>query len=155
KDFRLADGSYPKRLDYKDYVELDQVKDRNGNPFPLEPGMVLEYWLEATDNSDYPVKTGNVGESKRYSVTIDKKDPDPKQVEQERQQAAEEQKQHEAAQDQKQQAENQAIQEQRNQQQGADQQPKDKGSEKNAKSDPEQEKKDQETARQLQKLKEA
>ena len=30
------------------------VKDRKGEPFPLTPGMELEYWLEAVDNSDHP-----------------------------------------------------------------------------------------------------
>src|SRR6266478_4478726 len=52
KGFQLADGSYPLALDYADVVELDKLRQINQQP--LRPGMVIEYWLEATDNCDYP-----------------------------------------------------------------------------------------------------
>src|SRR5262249_49377743 len=43
KSFKLVDGTYPRRLDYKDFVELDKVKDADGLPFKLRADMVLEY----------------------------------------------------------------------------------------------------------------
>src|SRR5207248_11644514 len=52
--FQLKDGSYPTDLSYKDFVALEKLKTAKGQPFPLSAGMVLEYWLEAVDNCDYP-----------------------------------------------------------------------------------------------------
>jgi hypothetical protein len=60
------DGTDPKRVDYKDSVPLDQILHRDGQP--LRPGMVIEYWLEATDNCDYPEP--NVGKSRRFKLKI-------------------------------------------------------------------------------------
>jgi len=140
KSFRFADGSYPKKLDYKDFVELDKVKDADGKPFPLQPGMKLEYWLEATDNCDYPDPNGNVGASKHQFVTITEPEQDQQKKDQQRNQAAAEQKKHEGAQDKKQKEENQAIQNQTDPQHSE------------SKPDPEQQKKDQQTKDQAQKL---
>src|SRR5207248_10290342 len=56
--------------DYNDFVPLDSLTTADNAPFPLAPGMVLEYWLEARDNCDYPDPRGNLGASKRYKLTI-------------------------------------------------------------------------------------
>ncbi len=97
KSFRLADGGYPRSLQYHDFVDLASVKDEDGRPVKLQPKTVVEYWLEATDNCDYPGP--NVGKSKTYKVTIGEPDPDQKKTEQKRQEAKKEQQQHEAKQD--------------------------------------------------------
>jgi collagen type III alpha len=98
KDFKLADGGYPRMLGYKDFVELPKLKDAAGKPFAVRPKMVLEYWLEAVDNCDFP--KGNVGESKHYKVTLTEPVAQDKQnQQQQQQQAAQDQKQHEAQQD--------------------------------------------------------
>jgi collagen type III alpha len=99
KSFKLEDGGYPKMLHYKDFVALDKVKDALGQPFALQPGMVIDYWLEAADNCDY--FEPNIGRTKKhYKVTITPADPDKKKEEKQRQQAEKDQKQHEAKQDQ-------------------------------------------------------
>jgi collagen type III alpha len=98
KALRLADGGYPKALAYKDFVELDKVKDADGKPLALQPGMEVEYWLEAADDFDFPAP--HVSASQHYKVKIDKPDPDQKKEEQARQQARDEQKKHEEKQDQ-------------------------------------------------------
>jgi hypothetical protein len=106
KSFKLEDGGYPKMLHYKDFVALDKVKDALGQPFALQPGMVIEYWLDAADNCDY--FEPNVGHSTpRYKVTITPADPDKKKEEKQREQAEKDQKQHEAKQDQDLKKENQ------------------------------------------------
>ncbi len=97
--FKLADGTYPEALEYKDFVALEKLKTIKGEPFAVKPGMVLEYWLEAVDNADYPEAGGNVGKSKVYKVTIAAPETDQKKQEQERQKAEQEQKRHEQKQD--------------------------------------------------------
>lgn len=109
--FQLADGGYPKTLDYRDFVALDQLKDEHGKPFPLAKGMVLEYWLEAADACDFPAPHRT--ESKRYKVTIAEPAPDKQQQEKERGQAAEEQRKHEKQQDEKLKKEEQQRQEEK------------------------------------------
>jgi hypothetical protein len=108
KTFRLADGGYPKALDYRDFVALDQLKDEQGQPFPLATGMTLEYWLEAADACDYPAP--NRAESKHYKVSIAEPAADKQQQRKERDQAAAEQKKHEKQQDDKLKAEEQQRQ---------------------------------------------
>lgn len=87
KQLRLGDGAWPLTLDYADLIELDKV--RQGGT-PLKPGMVLEYWLEATDNCDYPPPGPNVGRSEKFKLTLaepqqeQKKEEEKKQAEQER-----------------------------------------------------------------------
>jgi hypothetical protein len=105
KSFRLADGGYPKTLQYKDFVELDKVRDADGKPQALQPKMVLEYWLEAADDCDSPGP--NVGRSKTYKVTLGDPDADRNRQQQERQKAQQEQQKHEAKQDQQLKQENQ------------------------------------------------
>jgi hypothetical protein len=97
KSFRLEDGGYPTTLRYKDFVDLASVQDQDGKPVVLQPKTEVEYWLEATDDCDYPAP--NVGRSKTYKVTIGDPETDKAKEEQERQKAQDEQKQHEAKQD--------------------------------------------------------
>jgi hypothetical protein len=163
KNFRLDNGALPLRLEYRDHLELDKVRDSDGTPVSLQAGIVLEYWLEATDECEIPA--ANVGESKHYQVLITPPDSDKEQLKQERQRNMEEQRNHEANQDKKMEEENQAIQNQQKQQKsdeekqsGKDEQPKNQGDEKGSpkdkgsQPDSEQAKKDQETERQLQQL---
>lgn len=90
--FRLADGSYPKNLDYKDFVELDKLKG-------LKPGLELEYWLEATDACDYPPPGPNVGRSEVYKIKLTEPQ-DQKQKENQAKRAQQDQQKHEKKQDQ-------------------------------------------------------
>ncbi len=101
KSFRLADGGYPKMLDYRDFVALDQLKDGQDKPFPLVKGMVLEYWLAAADACDFPPSGPNRAESKHYKATIAEPTPDKQKEQKERDQAAAEQKKHDQQQDEK------------------------------------------------------
>lgn len=110
KKFQFETGEYPTKLDYLDVLALDQLKTEQGVPFPVATGMILEYWLEATDNADYPSATGNVGKSQAYKIKIDPPQ-DPKKQKEERQQAQDQQKKHEKQQDQQQKKENDAKKE--------------------------------------------
>src|SRR5262249_9746498 len=105
KSFRLTEGGYPKTLEYKDSFDLAKAQDADGKPAGLRPKMVLEYWLEAQDDCDYPGP--NVGRSKVYKVTRGEPDADQKRQEQERQKAQQEQQQHEKKQDEQQKQEGQ------------------------------------------------
>ncbi len=97
---KTGKGRYPLHLDYKDFVELAKVRPAERTPFTLKPGMVIDYWLEATDNCDYPDPKGQVGESKHYKVTI--LPPEDKQKQQQQKdQAKQEQQKHEQKQDEK------------------------------------------------------
>ncbi|HKI33831.1 MAG TPA: hypothetical protein VKA46_18405 [Gemmataceae bacterium] len=98
RSLRLGDVGYPKKIDYRDFLALDQLKDAQGKPFPLATGMVLEYWLEAADACDYP-GPNPVAESKHFKITISEQTPDKQQQQKERTQAAEEQKKHEKKQE--------------------------------------------------------
>jgi hypothetical protein len=99
KSFQLADGRYPVLVGYKDFVLLDDLKTAQGKAFAAAAGMELEYWLEAVDCCDYPDPAGNVGQSKKYRVTIGPAEKDKKKVEQERAQARKDQQRHEQDQD--------------------------------------------------------
>jgi collagen type III alpha len=68
KVFKFADDTYPRALDYKDFLPLDQLKTADGKPIALKPGLVIEYWLEAEDNCDYPKP--NIGKSSVYRVKL-------------------------------------------------------------------------------------
>src|SRR5260370_3895179 len=124
KSFRLADGSDPMLLGYKDFVELNRVKLANGQP--LQPGRVVEYWLEATDNCDFPAT--NVGRSRSKFVTIAEPAKDQERVAQQKKQAKEDQQKHEAQQDQQLKEQGQGNNDQSQQGQGNDQQSKREGS---------------------------
>lgn len=79
KSFRRteADGSvsWPTTLDYKGSVDFTKLTDAGGQPVKLEEGMVIEYWLEATDNRTKPGATGpeadpNIGKSDVKKVRL-------------------------------------------------------------------------------------
>jgi collagen type III alpha len=97
KVFKFADDTYPRALDYKDFLPLDQLKTTLGAPVTLKPGLVIEYWLEADDNCDHPKP--NVGKSRVYKVTLG----DPQEAQDKKageEQAAGDKAQHDQKQDQ-------------------------------------------------------
>jgi hypothetical protein len=111
---RLADGGYPRAVDYRDFVDLAEVRSADGKPVRLRPGMVLEYWLEAADACDYP--RPNVTQSKpRYRVKIVDATRDEQRQEKERSQAKKQQEEHEKNQDRRLKQENDAREKQRQQ----------------------------------------
>lgn len=87
--FKLADGSYPQNLEYHDFVEIDKLRDSQGQA--LKPG-VIEYWLEATDACDFPPPGPNVGKSNVHRVLLSKPDPKDKTQEQKQEKAKQEAK---------------------------------------------------------------
>ncbi|AWM37910.1 hypothetical protein GobsT_40250 [Gemmata obscuriglobus] len=59
---REKDGTYPTDVEYKGSVNFAELtKAPAGVPFEAKPDMVIEYWLEATDNCTEPKP--NVGRS--------------------------------------------------------------------------------------------
>ncbi|QDU21587.1 hypothetical protein [Urbifossiella limnaea] len=102
KSFRRdADGTYPVNLAYKDSVELGKLTDPAGGKVELKEGMVLEYWLEATDNRTKPGSTGpepdpQVGKSavKRVRLLPPLTPPEQKDQEARRDQRKQDEKQH-------------------------------------------------------------
>ena len=96
KPLQFADGTDPDAIEYEDFLALDQLKDDKGTTHFLPPGTVLEYWLEATDNADYPNPTGNVGKSAAYKITLLPKSPDAAA---QRDKVIKDQKRHEQRQD--------------------------------------------------------
>jgi collagen type III alpha len=66
KSFKFVDGSYPLAIEYYDTLRLEPLK--------LAAGTELEYWLEATDNCDYPKP--NVGKSATYKLKLITPDTD-------------------------------------------------------------------------------
>jgi hypothetical protein len=93
-------GMYPVELAYRDLVKLDQLRSAADQPLALKPGDVVRYWLEATDNCDYPNKTGNVGKSPAYEIKILPPEDEAKQK-REREQAQDRQTKHNKQQDDK------------------------------------------------------
>jgi hypothetical protein len=93
-------GDFPLRVDYLDLVKVDELKTPDGEMVTLQPGALIEYWLEATDNCDYPNKTGNVGKSPSYRIKILPPMDEQKQ-QQARDQAQKKQQSHHKRQDQK------------------------------------------------------
>ena len=102
KSFRREkDGTWPKSLDYKDSADFTKLTDADGKPVGLKADMVLEYWLEATDNRTLPGPTGepepapNVGRSKPKRVRLTPPPAEPerqeKQAERKEKRQAEEQ----------------------------------------------------------------
>ena len=67
---KLPSGGYPLTVEYKDFVDLAQIKTTEGKPYTLHPGMELEYWLEARDACDY--LQPNVSQSKHFRVLVDR-----------------------------------------------------------------------------------
>ncbi len=100
KDFKFDDGGYPDKVDYRDFMPMTALTTPDGKAFATKAGMVLEYWLEARDNSDYPHKEGNVGISKSYRVKLEAP-ADEKKEKDRRDSAAREQEKFEKGQDDK------------------------------------------------------
>lgn len=119
KDFRLEGGGYPRRLEYRDFVALPGVKTRGGTPLMLQPGMEIEYWLEAADACDQPKP--HVGESKHYKVKLTPPEDEQKQQEQ-KQEAQQQQQEHNEEQDKNLEQENETRQDDADRQQDENQQ---------------------------------
>jgi len=100
KSFKFDDGTYPRSIDYEDFVELDKVKDDQGRILPLRPGMAIEYWLEAEDNCDYPPPGPNVGKSEVFKVTIGEPEKDKTKTKEQKAQAQQKKDDHRNNQDQ-------------------------------------------------------
>jgi hypothetical protein len=114
--FQLVDKSYPKKIDYQDFVVLTELKNARGEPVQLAKGDELKCWLEARDNCDYPDATGNLGRSEPFVVTIT--DPEnEKKAQEQRKQAQKEQQKHQQQQDQQQKDKNEQIQKDRDKKQ--------------------------------------
>jgi hypothetical protein len=122
---RLADGGYPREVEYKDFVELPRVKGEDDRAFPLRPGMELEYWLEARDACDYP-RPNPPGESKHFRVRLTEPENNESKRQQEKQQAEQDKKRHEDQQDQKLQQENQERRQERQEQEARNKEEQDK-----------------------------
>lgn len=58
----------PRRVEYKDVLDLTALKDEAGKAPELKAGMKIEYWLEAADACDAPKP--NVGASARFTVQL-------------------------------------------------------------------------------------
>src|SRR5262249_41689028 len=97
KELRLASGGYPRGLGYLDHMVFAKLKDATGQPAKLQPGAVIEYWLEAHDNCDYPQP--NSAESAHFRVKLTTPDKDEKKQQQQQQQADKDQQQHNENQD--------------------------------------------------------
>jgi hypothetical protein len=121
---RLADGGYPREVEYKDFVELSRVKNQQGQPVPLRPGMELEYWLEASDACDYP--HANITSSKHFRVLLTEPEKNEAKRQQEKKQAEQDKKQHEQKQDQQLQQESQERRQERQEQEARNKEEQDK-----------------------------
>src|SRR5207302_1951863 len=120
KELRLPRGGYALKLAYKDFVDLNTVQAPDGKLLALQPGMELEYWLEAGDACDsftlgiavgpavveYWMQASaagdfpkpNVSESKHYRVLLLPPEKDQEKLNGERDQAKQDQQKHEAKQ---------------------------------------------------------
>ena len=88
---RATDGTYPTRVDYKDSVKLDQLKDDTGKTVALRAGQVLEFWLEAKDNCT--VLPHELGKSKKFVVNLVAPPAKPDEVKKQDQQVKDRQRQ--------------------------------------------------------------
>jgi collagen type III alpha len=68
KDFKLENGGYMRTVEYKDFIDFTQLKRAGGIPIKPETGMVLEYWLEAEDNFDFP--RPQVGSTRHFKARL-------------------------------------------------------------------------------------
>lgn len=107
KSFQFDNGTFPDFIDYKDFVPLDKLRSTKNEPVSLKVGTILEYWLKATDNCDYPDAHGNVGKSAAYKITITDPTSDKKKQQEHRRQAEQQQKKHDQKQDKQNAQENQ------------------------------------------------
>jgi collagen type III alpha len=111
----------PRTLEYRDLLELPSLTDEQGRPADLKPGMVLEYWLEATDACDVPRPNVTVSEP-RFKIKLTEA-ADQQEQQRKNEQARQQQKQNEEQQQeqlQNQQAEREEQRRQEEQQEQAD-----------------------------------
>jgi hypothetical protein len=104
--YRYEDGGYPLEHDYQDFIDLNRLALEDGKPYQPQPGDEIEYWLEATDNCDFPDPKGQVGSSKVYKIKVTKPTSE-EQSQKDRKKSEQEQSKHEQQQSDKRQQENQ------------------------------------------------
>jgi hypothetical protein len=85
KSFQFKNGAYPTAVEYVETLMLDRLLDTSKKPAVLAAGNEIEYWLEATDNYDYPKP--NVGKSRVYKIKLTEPDKTPEQQKKERDKA--------------------------------------------------------------------
>ncbi len=66
---RKEDNSWPLKLDYQDFVKLDELRGEKDMAYRVTEGSIIEYWLEAEDNRDVP-PGANVGKSKPKRIKV-------------------------------------------------------------------------------------
>ena len=109
---RKDDNSYPNHVQYKEVIELAKLKADGVPGFSVQPGMEIEYWLEAIDNCDVPPRplkkdekySGNSGFSRHLLIRVMQPEMNPdkkKQLDKEKQQLDQDKRQHEQKQDQR------------------------------------------------------
>ncbi|VTR96500.1 Uncharacterized protein OS=Singulisphaera acidiphila (strain ATCC BAA-1392 / DSM 18658 / VKM B-2454 / MOB10) GN=Sinac_6530 PE=4 SV=1 [Gemmata massiliana] len=100
---RKKDNTWPTDVDYKGSVDLAQLKaDPTGLPLTLTPDMVIEFWLEATDNCTEPKPNLGRSVAKRVRLTPPKVEPQDKQkLDQDKANRKDEEQKHDAQQEQK------------------------------------------------------
>lgn len=85
KPLRFDDGTYPTSVNYMDVILLDKLRTKEGKGYSLTPGAEITYWLEASDNFDYPAY--NVGKSNPFKIKIVEPAKDPSRQQKEREDA--------------------------------------------------------------------
>ena len=106
---RMTDDTWPKSLVYLDSVDFTGLKDPLGQKVELKEGMVIAYWLEATDNRTLPGPDGpkpapNLGKSKVKRVRLTRPQVQPEEkakLAEEKQQRKNEETKHTQAQQQR------------------------------------------------------
>jgi hypothetical protein len=121
---RLADGGYPREVEYKDFVELSRVKNQQGKPVALRAGMELEYWLEAYDACDYP--HAHFTGSKHYRVLLTEPEKNEAKRQQEKKQSEQDKKKHQQKQDEQLKQESQERRQERQEQEARNKEEQDK-----------------------------
>ena len=96
--FRKEDNSWPTRVEYKDFVKLPDLRMEGKANWRVAPGMVIEYWLEATDNCTVPGPNFGRSKAKRFHVMAPKV-PEQKNIDQQNRKLEKEQQAHEKKQD--------------------------------------------------------
>lgn len=98
---RKEDNTWPTRVEYKDFIKLQDIRMPNNPNYRLAVGNTVEFWLEAKDNCNVPPGP-NVGRSKtkRFKVVAPVQQPAEKnKIEQRNDQLNKEQQKHEKQQD--------------------------------------------------------
>ncbi len=75
---RDKDDIFPISLKYKDSIKLDGLKTVAGVPLVLKPELVLEYWVESTDNCTEPKPNLGKSDVKRVKLTPPPMTPEEK-----------------------------------------------------------------------------